>query len=520
MRQKTSRFSLTRAVLMGALSLSVSALVGCGIQSPTPLVPGADWEDTGAPVAAVGPGTVIAPGGGNVAARPAVVEGVASFRGETLAGYEVLVFNALTGETLVPAGALKTDASGHFRVEVTNLKVGDVLRVQVASGYAGLETLVYGDKVAGKKFFLLSAGSGVVVDEFSTLSARVMNGLVSAAQLLNAQAGSPILQRAESRLAAMRSQFDAAIAQNPNLANRVVEMTNAHTYGEQAEFIRILVDNMGMRSSVTEVVKDAIGDIITAAKNDSARTHLSASAFTNALRDILFVGTSLTGSADITGGTLTVTDHRNGSSQTFTFPQLKEAPATTTEETTSTPTDTTSGNTTSGDQPADTTSGTGNTGDQTAGDTTPPADTTPGDTTTPVDTGSQGGGDIVVTPVNNGNQGNNAPASNAADTNATEGSLNNGQGASNGGGSASTPNDNANQNATDGGAQNAQDASKNAGSSSNAPSLPTEVVTVIEQPAPLTPGNSQSSPPAANNGQSNAGGASSSPASPKGNKQK
>jgi hypothetical protein len=510
--------------MMGALSLSVSALVGCGIQSPTPLVPGTDWDDAPAPIVAAGPAAVIAPTGAPVAERPAVIEGVASFRGEVLAGYDVLVFNALTGETLVPAGALKTDAAGHFRVEVTNMNRGNVIRVQVASGYAGLETLVYGDKVSEKQYFLLSAGSGITVDEFSTLRARVMNGLLSAAQLLNAQSGSPILQRAEARLEALHAQFNTAMAQNPTMGNRVVEMTNARTYSEQAEFIKILIDNMSMRATVTDVVQDSLNDIVTTARDAGARTHLAPSAFTDAFRHIVFVGTSLTGAIDLTASALTVTDHHAGSSTTMSFPPPKETePASTQEQPTQeqpsqetvevqTPSESTEATTT---DPTSTNSPT------TDATNTPTAETPV--TQTPVEEAP-----IVVTPVpieqppveqtvNNGNQGNDHPNANA-NSNATEGSLNAGDGAGNG--NANTPNANANQNAN-----------------SSTPPLSTEVAATVEQPAPLQPGtsnapaqetssNTQASTPA-NNGQSSSQSGSTAPSGtttstdkPKGNSKK
>jgi hypothetical protein len=351
-----SRFHRFRALAV-ASTLQLSLLAGCA----TPVATGPVTAPSAAPTADAAPlpQPPAAPAS-PIAEAPAVpaaitrLAGVATFRGEPLAGYALSVYDAGTGEPLAPAAdlagatgptilnrGLVTDAAGRFTLSLANVGAGRTLRVVAHAGIGAVETLVSGTgKALGPT---PSAQRRVLTDEpvelneITTVLARIARGVVANAAVLTPQAAGAATDRAFDALSAIAPALQATLAGSPTAANRLVETRDpARPGAEEAARVTNLVRAANLIREATALVAGQIAAIArqaetpanataldevrkaALAKLDLAGTVLASSldaqgrlALTNTL-----TGTTLSASAaDLSAVTATVTASSGGGSQ-------------------------------------------------------------------------------------------------------------------------------------------------------------------------------------------------------------
>ncbi|MFN3431818.1 MAG: IPT/TIG domain-containing protein [Candidatus Sericytochromatia bacterium] len=286
-----------------ATTLQLSLLAGCA----TPVAIGPTATPSAGPAAEATP-PAAAPEGPSAEAPAApaattTLSGLATFRGEPLAGYALTVQDAQTGER-VPlaadlAGAtgltiadrgLVTDAAGRFTLQVAHFGPGRALRVVAHSGVGALETLVTGtgkalgtapaapgQEPAAQRRVL--AGEPVPVNELTTALARIARGAVANASLLTPAAAGSAMDLAFGELDTIAPPLRAALGGSPATANRLVETRDpARPSPEDAAEVTNLVRAANVIREVTALVANRLGAIArqaeapgTAAAIDAAR---------------------------------------------------------------------------------------------------------------------------------------------------------------------------------------------------------------------------------------------------------
>jgi hypothetical protein len=179
-----NRHSLRHGI---ALAASLSLMAGCASPvapvAPAPVAP--EGQPAAVIPAAVGePSVAPAPPTDEVALAPVVFEGVATYRGEALAGYTVGVYNLGTDEPIGEAPdadglallsrTATTDAAGRYRIEVAGLRPGFDVRVMVSSPQETgtlFATLTAPDAETPE----LTAGQGAINEE-TTLASLLTEG--------------------------------------------------------------------------------------------------------------------------------------------------------------------------------------------------------------------------------------------------------------------------------------------------------------------------------------------------------
>jgi hypothetical protein len=309
--EMSTSMNLTKGLT--ALSLSLGLLAGCAAPTPTtpaPGAPAAPTPETAQPAAPTQPGaapTMPAP----AAVAPMTLTGTATFRGEPLAGYDVTVIDATTGQVVAQTNDLasakglavsaqpKTDAKGQFSLQVVGLGAGQALRVQVASGNGRLETIVTanGQSLGARGYRLAQAGSAFTVTELTTAIARVAGNVIRTTQVLTPEAAAPLLAKLATEMAGLTDRLASKLQAEPGLANGLV--SSEGTRG--AEAVKTLVTNAGELAGLTKLVASLVADVSKAAATSASPAAADATVRA-ALAKIEFTGTVLAGALDAKGG--------------------------------------------------------------------------------------------------------------------------------------------------------------------------------------------------------------------------
>jgi hypothetical protein len=338
-----SRFHRLHALVV-ASTLQLSLLAGCA----TPVATGPVTAPGAAPAeAAPSPQPPAAPAS-PIAEAPATtrLSGMATFRGEPLAGYALSVYDAGTGEPLAPASdlagaagptllnrGLVTDAAGRFTLSLANVGAGRTLRVVAHAGVGAVETLVTG---TGKALGATSAaqrrvlaGDAVQLNELTTALARIARGVVANAAVLTPEAAGAATDRAFDALSAIAPALHATLAGSPATANRLVETRDpARPGAEEAARVTQLVRAANLIREATALVAGQIAAIARQAETPGTAAPLD-EARKAALARLDLAGTVLASSLDAQGR-LALTNTLTGTTVSASAADLSAVTATVT----------------------------------------------------------------------------------------------------------------------------------------------------------------------------------------------
>lgn len=299
-------FNFRYGLTAGALSLSLAAMAGCASPLTVPTTVTADA--TAQPPTAGPTGSPTAPEATAPITASRSFQGVATFRGEPLAGYALQVLDAHTGEP-VPAVAdldgatglavlqpsMFTDAEGRFSLQVAGLVAGKALRVVATSGNARLETVVTGNGTLGAapaQRRLLDGAETLTLNEVTTALAGIARGVLLTTRVLTPEAAAPVLNALLTRLARLNDDLAQSLASQPELANRIVA-------DEDGAGIKLLVTQAGALQALTRDVADLVAEVAKATKDDAKQAPAAKDpAVQAALARVAFLGTVLTGAFD------------------------------------------------------------------------------------------------------------------------------------------------------------------------------------------------------------------------------
>lgn len=296
--------SLSRRLLITAMSLSLSGVAGCA--APVPGTSSLPVETAQATAPAqmteqpAAPGQQPAPAG-VAAAQTLSLQGVVTFRGEALAGYGVKAFNPLTGAELPLASPIVTDGQGRFQANVTGLQAGQWVRVVATKGNVALEVTTKADAQTPE----------LALTEVATVLSLVADGPLKVAGLLNPEAIGPVADAYMAVLTDMRAPVAGALVQTPASANLIIGVPA--TDKQRSEFEGML-ETVVANSGRSQALNDATFALLKAVGAAPHAKQFAAFAVqaTDATKFVRFLGTPFKAGIGGEGGTLQVASVRTG----------------------------------------------------------------------------------------------------------------------------------------------------------------------------------------------------------------
>lgn len=237
--------SLSRRLLLTAMSLSLSGVAGCA--APVPGTVATTVETAQAPAPAqlteqpAAPGQVVP--AGVAAAQALTLPGVVTFRGEALAGYGVKAYNPLTGAELPLASPAVTDGQGRFQANVTGLQAGSWVRLVATKGTVALEATTKAEAQTPE----------LALTEVATVLSLVADGPLKVAGLVSAEQLGATADTYMAALAELKAPIVAQLAQAGSNANAIVN--RPVTDKQRAEFegaLEVVVSNTGRSQALVD----------------------------------------------------------------------------------------------------------------------------------------------------------------------------------------------------------------------------------------------------------------------------
>jgi hypothetical protein len=307
--------------------------------SPQPAAPlqpaaqGAPSEQAAQPVAPAAQPAAPAP---QSPAALTPLAGQALFRGQPLANYALKVYDAATGQALpvaadaaslagkpglIAASAPTTDAKGAFSLSVANWPSGGALRVAAENAQDKTMIAAVVTASAAAKAFRVQQTATLTLDEVSTAIARACDGVLRTTQLLKGESAGPVVDKLLAKFAGYADKLKAESKRLPELANAIVSTRDAQALKDSDATVGALFGNAGLVREVNQAVAEAVSEVASAAK-DPAKAAGKGADVQQALQQIAFVGTVLSGSVDLEKGTVTLTNKLTGSSVDASNPNV------------------------------------------------------------------------------------------------------------------------------------------------------------------------------------------------------
>jgi uncharacterized repeat protein (TIGR04052 family) len=332
-----------------ALAVAASAVSACQATVPGPTQPVPQTADMAAPTAApaaVPADTVAVPAAPAVQAPAAIaVQGQVTFRNEAVSGYDLAVYDAVTGQALTPLApgaqaapgpiqvslaAPRTGPDGRFALTAYNLKPGTALRVVATppTRTASFQALVVpvaapaawrlahfgvddeGATVAAIPAPVSPVPMALTITEATTVLTQLARGPLAALKLLAPEAAAPTLNKLHAESLKLADALQAAMATNPHMANYAVtaDSDDAVSAAESASIKGLLI-SANVYAQAATLVAQTLSDVAAAAKT---ATNLAPGADAAILADLPLVGTSLAATIDAKAGTFKLSNAITG----------------------------------------------------------------------------------------------------------------------------------------------------------------------------------------------------------------
>jgi hypothetical protein len=260
-----------RTLILSLLTLSV--LAGCGTTANTTVwrhdtvsakakaAAKAAAKASPAPAASTSPSAT--PSTTPAAPTTATFTLTAKLRGTPVAGYDVQVFDARTGDRFQTGATLKsvdakTGNDGKFKLAVSQIPEGQGLRVVATKGGFAVETLLTAQS---------APNVGVTVDEVSSVTTQLSQGVLSASQVLTGS----VAKRPVRGLTSFEDLRPALLAALPKTSGLDNDLASAGDASAKARAVRLLVNEAGLLAKVARLQAEGIAEVAILAQSADNR---------------------------------------------------------------------------------------------------------------------------------------------------------------------------------------------------------------------------------------------------------